>query len=148
MRFTVAVLAFALGAMAHPSPQNFSPPIGNDVTIGQAGDRCGQDLQLSCCNKVKQVEGSQTEASGLLAGLLGGALENADVDIFDGCSKLTVTARKSISNHICQKIWVLRCFPSYWRRRPPQQALRPERCLLPELRHPTGKFSRGTATLT
>ncbi|KAI1736644.1 hypothetical protein F4680DRAFT_468893 [Xylaria scruposa] len=99
MRFSVAaVFTFAIGALAHPSPapQSYGAPYalppGNSVTVGQAGDTCGKDMELSCCNKVRQSGDSKTEASGLLAGLLGSGLENADVGLFDQCSKLTVTA--------------------------------------------------------
>ncbi|KAI0391441.1 hypothetical protein F5Y17DRAFT_408236 [Xylariaceae sp. FL0594] len=98
MQFTT-ILAFALGlgsgVLAHPSPSpqgTLSPPIGNDVTVGQAGDTCGRDLQLSCCNSVKQIDGTSNAASGLLGGLLGGLLQNGEVGLFNGCSKLTVTA--------------------------------------------------------
>ncbi|KAI0005671.1 hypothetical protein F4779DRAFT_597925 [Xylariaceae sp. FL0662B] len=73
------------GAKTIPTP-------GNDVTVGQAGDTCGSNFDLSCCNKVDQSGDSVNEASGLLAGLLSGTLENGDVGLFDGCSKLDVAA--------------------------------------------------------
>ena len=95
MRFSVAAtLILAAGVIARP--QGGTAGVGNDVTIGQAGDTCGQDLELSCCNSVKQSGDSTNVASGILAGLLGGVLQDGDVGLFDGCSKLTVTARKWI----------------------------------------------------
>ncbi|KAF2973202.1 hypothetical protein GGR58DRAFT_404343 [Xylaria digitata] len=91
MRFSVAaVFTFALGALAAPTAQG--PPGGGDVTVGVAGDTCGKDLELSCCNKVTQTGDSINEAQGILAGTLTGLLENGDVGIFDGCSKLSVAA--------------------------------------------------------
>ena len=93
MRFTTtAVLSLVASALAAPQPPMGSPDIGSDVTIGQAGDTCGQDLELSCCNEVDQSGDSTNVASGILAGLMGGALENGDLGLFSGCSKLSVAA--------------------------------------------------------
>ncbi|KAI1255731.1 hypothetical protein MGN70_002471 [Eutypa lata] len=93
MRFTTtAVLSLVASALAAPQPPMGSPDIGSDVTIGQAGDTCGQDLELSCCNDVDQSGDSTNVASGILAGLMGGALENGDLGLFSGCSKLSVAA--------------------------------------------------------
>ena len=95
MHFSIAAtLALATGVFASPYPQGGTAGVGNDVTIGQAGDTCGSDLELSCCNSVKQTGDSTNVASGLLSGLLGGALENGELGLFNGCSKLSVTARK------------------------------------------------------
>ncbi|KAI1814926.1 hypothetical protein GGS20DRAFT_545854 [Poronia punctata] len=92
MRFAVAtVLAFAFGVMAAPSPQGI-PSVPGDVTVGQAGDTCGRDFELSCCNKVKQTGDTNISPSGLLAGLLAGTLADGDLDLFGGCSKLDVAA--------------------------------------------------------
>ncbi|KAI3325117.1 hypothetical protein HD806DRAFT_533714 [Xylariaceae sp. AK1471] len=91
MRFSVAaIFTFALGALAAPSPQ--IPGIPGDVTIGQAGDTCGQDMELSCCNDVDQSGDSVNEASGILGGVLQGALQGGELGLFSGCSKLNVAA--------------------------------------------------------
>ena len=98
MRFSVAtVLTLAVSVLARP--QGGTAGVGNDVTIGQAGDTCGQDLELSCCNDVDQSGDSTNVASGLLAGALGGLLQNGDLGLFSGCSKLSVTARTWISSY-------------------------------------------------
>ncbi|KAI5865322.1 hypothetical protein GGS23DRAFT_558719 [Durotheca rogersii] len=68
------------------------PEAPGDVTVGQAGDTCGSELDLSCCDKVDQSGDAINAASGLLAGLLGGALEGGELGLFDGCSKLNVAA--------------------------------------------------------
>lgn len=95
MRFSIAAtLALATGVFASPYPQGGTAGVGNDVTIGQAGDTCGSDMELSCCNSVDQSGDSVNTASGLLSGVLGGLLQNGDLGLFNGCSKLSVTARK------------------------------------------------------
>ncbi|KAI1647308.1 hypothetical protein F4815DRAFT_435501 [Daldinia loculata] len=97
MQFTiVAALTMALGALGAPQlggpPNTRIPPVPGDVTVGQAGDTCGSDLDLSCCDKVDQSGDAINTAEGLLAGLLEGGLEDATVGLFDGCSKLNVAA--------------------------------------------------------
>ncbi|XDG02598.1 hypothetical protein ABKA04_002213 [Annulohypoxylon sp. FPYF3050] len=105
MQFTiVTALTFALGALAAPQAGGLAParipPVPGDVTVGQAGDTCGSDLDLSCCDKVDQSGDAINEASGLLAGLLEGGLENADVGLFTGCSKLNVAAVIGLSDFL------------------------------------------------
>ncbi|KAI0844802.1 hypothetical protein F5Y00DRAFT_187447 [Daldinia vernicosa] len=100
MQFTiVAALTMALGALGAPQiggggvPGTRIPPPPGDVTVGQAGDTCGSDLDLSCCDKVDQSGDAINTAEGILAGLLeGGLLEGGDLGLFDGCSKLNVAA--------------------------------------------------------
>ncbi|KAI1458963.1 hypothetical protein F4805DRAFT_107884 [Annulohypoxylon moriforme] len=106
MQFTiVTALTFALGALAAPqlgggmAPARI-PPVPGDVTVGQAGDTCGSDLDLSCCDKVDQSGDAINEASGLLAGLLEGGLENGELGLFDGCSKLNVAAVIGLSDFL------------------------------------------------
>ncbi|KAI0157795.1 hypothetical protein GGR57DRAFT_500744 [Xylariaceae sp. FL1272] len=89
MRFSiVATLTFALGAIAAPTTRSST----NGTTVAQANDVCGQDLDLSCCNKASQSGDSTNQSGGLLGGLLSGLLQNGDVALFDGCSKLDVAA--------------------------------------------------------
>ncbi|KAI1411814.1 hypothetical protein F5Y13DRAFT_190816 [Hypoxylon sp. FL1857] len=101
MQFTiVTALTFAIGALAVPQFPGAVPvaapapirQVPGDVTVGQAGDTCGSDLDLSCCDKVDQSGDAVNEASGLLAGLLEGGLEGGELGLFDGCSKLNVAA--------------------------------------------------------
>jgi hypothetical protein len=54
------------------------------VTVIQAENACGNDLELHCCEDEQSFEGL-----GLLSGLLvGGA------GLFNGCSKLSIAGRK------------------------------------------------------
>ncbi|KAI0871005.1 hypothetical protein GGS24DRAFT_83092 [Hypoxylon argillaceum] len=105
MRFSVAALiTLAIGAMAAPQ-QGASPyPMpGNDVTVGVAGDTCGKDMELSCCNHVDQSGDSSMEADGILAGALQGVLADGEVGLFSGCSKLSVTALIGLSDLLNQQ---------------------------------------------
>ncbi|KAI0117860.1 hypothetical protein GGR51DRAFT_500353 [Nemania sp. FL0031] len=103
MRFSVAaIFTFTLGALAAPSPapapSSPYPMPGNDVTVGVAGDTCGSEMELSCCNHVEQKGDTSFEADGILAGALEGVLADGEVDLFSGCSKLSVTALIGVSD--------------------------------------------------
>ncbi|KAI1764656.1 hypothetical protein GGR53DRAFT_466209 [Hypoxylon sp. FL1150] len=106
MQFTIAaVLTMALGALARPQlggppMTNRIPPVPGDVTVGQAGDTCGSDLDLSCCNEVDQSGDAVNYAEGLLAGLLTGGLEEGALGLFDSCSKLNVAAVIGLSDFL------------------------------------------------
>ncbi|KAK6833521.1 hypothetical protein PG987_008215 [Apiospora arundinis] len=99
MQFTtVFTLAFATFTAAAPAPASIGdssttiPAVGNEVTVGQAGDRCGTEFQLSCCNKADYSGDSVNAATGLLTGTLSGAFGKNGLGLFDGCSKLDITA--------------------------------------------------------
>ncbi|KAI1406390.1 hypothetical protein F4819DRAFT_245730 [Hypoxylon fuscum] len=108
MQFTiVAALTFALGVMGAPqlgggapSGAGRIPPVPGDVTVGQAGDTCGSDLDLSCCNEVDQSGDAINTAEGLLSGLLEGGLEEGKLGLFDSCSKLNVAAVIGLSDFL------------------------------------------------
>ena len=67
-------------------------PVPDNMTVKQAQAKCGDQAQLSCCNKATYA-GDTTDVN---SGLLGGALSNligagsgADgLGLFDQCSKL------------------------------------------------------------
>ncbi|KAI0095857.1 hypothetical protein F4814DRAFT_435185 [Daldinia grandis] len=98
MQFTIiAALTMAIGALGAPQLGGFPngnrvPPPNGDLTVGQAGDTCGSDLDLSCCDKVDQSGDAINTAEGILAGLLEGGLADQAVGLFQGCSKLNVAA--------------------------------------------------------
>lgn len=93
MQFKVATL-LSIIALAYAAPQVGTeiPAVPGDITVGQAGDSCGENLSLSCCNKVDQSGDSVNEASGILSGFLGDAFSGEGLGLFDGCSKLDITA--------------------------------------------------------
>ncbi|GAP93287.1 putative rodlet peptide [Rosellinia necatrix] len=105
MRFSVAaVITFAIGAFARPSgPSSPFPRPGGDVTVSQAGDTCGSEMELSCCNHVDQSGDSVMEASGILAGALQGVLADGELGLFSGCSKLNVAALIGLSDFLDQQ---------------------------------------------
>ncbi|KAK6212370.1 hypothetical protein LQW54_005323 [Pestalotiopsis sp. IQ-011] len=86
MQFKLFVVS-ALAAFAVAAPQVGGGNNG-DVTVGSAGDVCGEDLELSCCNKGDTDDHSTDVASGLLSSLdiAGDLLKGAA--FFGGCSKL------------------------------------------------------------
>lgn len=94
MQFTTVVaLVFATFTADAPSTPAV-PAVGPDVTVDQAGDACRTDFQLSCCNKADYSGDSVNEATGIFSGLLGGAVSKNGFGLFDGCSKLDITAGK------------------------------------------------------
>lgn len=97
MQFTTVVaLAFATFATAAPTTDSV-PSVPGDLTIAQAGDTCGKDMQLSCCNKADYSGDSVNAASGILSGVLGGAFSKNGLGLFDGCSKLDIAGGESSS---------------------------------------------------
>ncbi|KAI1365899.1 hypothetical protein F5Y08DRAFT_302923 [Xylaria arbuscula] len=94
MRFTIAttVFALAIGAIAAPNGYPGGGNGGNgDVTVGQNGDSCGRDLEINCCNKVKQTGDTTKAAEGALSGLDLSGLAG-ELGLFDNCSKLGISA--------------------------------------------------------
>ena len=154
---TAAVLAFAATVVAMPggspssSADNNGPgnangagnkgnsdvrfPVPGDMTVKQAEDKCGDQAQLSCCNKATYAGDSTNVDSGLLAGtlsnLIGTGSGSEGLGLFQECSKLplqsksftTITSITKANDHS----------PHHWDRRPGhhQQAVPAEHCLLP-----------------
>ncbi|EAW12669.1 hydrophobin family protein [Aspergillus clavatus NRRL 1] len=107
MKFTVtaAVLAFAVSAAALPQDFNAAGngfgnkgnanvrfPVPEEMTIKQGTEKCGDQAQLSCCNKATYAGDSTDIDSGILAGtlknLIGGGSGHQGLGLFDQCSKL------------------------------------------------------------
>ncbi|GFF26526.1 hydrophobin [Aspergillus udagawae] len=65
------------------------PPIPSDMTIKEATRKCGDQAQLSCCNKAIR-SGDVTDIGGALKNVIGGGSGNSGLEIFDQCSKLDV----------------------------------------------------------
>jgi Fungal hydrophobin. len=116
MKFTLtAVFGLATIVTALPSMDPFAGGVGNangignkgntnvkfpvpdNMTVKQAQAKCGDQAQLSCCNKATYA-GDTTDVN---SGLLGGALSNligagsgADgLGLFDQCSKLDAQSK-------------------------------------------------------
>lgn len=65
------------------------------MTVEEASSSCGDNQQISCCNKTEQGD-DVSKADGVLSGLLNGAL--GDLSLADQCSAISVSARKSFFN--------------------------------------------------
>ncbi|PYH70056.1 hydrophobin family protein [Aspergillus vadensis CBS 113365] len=131
---TAAVLAFAATVVAMPggSPSSVDDngpgnangagnkgnsdvrfPVPGDMTVKQAEDKCGDQAQLSCCNKATYAGDSTNVDSGLLAGtlsnLIGTGSGSEGLGLFQECSKLPLQipiigiAVQDIINKQCQQ---------------------------------------------
>jgi hypothetical protein len=101
MKFTTSIAALLLAVSA--AAMEVSPvssrgltnwggdyptlPVG--MTVSEAAAKCGDQAQLSCCNKAKRT-GDVTDMGGLVKNALGGGSGNSIAEIFDQCSKLDV----------------------------------------------------------
>ncbi|CRL25546.1 Hydrophobin, fungi [Penicillium camemberti] len=107
MQFTLStvVLAFAGLAAAMPAEnvanglqhQNGGAPrfpVPDSLTVEQAQAKCGDQAQLSCCNKATYAGDTTDINSGILAGtlsnLIGSGSGASGLGVFDQCSKLGV----------------------------------------------------------
>ncbi|KAF7123001.1 hypothetical protein CNMCM5793_001177 [Aspergillus hiratsukae] len=108
MKFTLsaAVLAFAVSVAALPQRDanaagngvgnkgnaNVRFPVPDDMTIKQATEKCGDQAQLSCCNKATWAGDVTDIDQGILAGtlknLIGGGSGTEGLGLFNQCSKL------------------------------------------------------------
>jgi hypothetical protein len=68
------------------------PPIPSDMTIKEAAKKCGDQAQLSCCNKAIR-SGDVTDIGGALKNVIGGGSGTSGLEIFDQCSKLDVQSK-------------------------------------------------------
>ncbi|CAI7591357.1 unnamed protein product [Penicillium discolor] len=107
MQFTLStvVLAFAGLAAAMPAENvanglqhqdGGAPrfPVPDSLTVEQAQAKCGDQAQLSCCNKATYAGDTTDINSGILAGtlsnLVGSGSGASGLGVFDQCSKLGV----------------------------------------------------------
>ncbi|KAJ5602762.1 hypothetical protein N7537_005718 [Penicillium hordei] len=105
MQFTLSavVLAFAGLAAAMPAENvgnglqhknGDAPrfPVPDSLTVKQAQAKCGDQAQLSCCNKATYAGDTTDINSGMLGGtlsnLIGAGSGASGLGIFDQCSKL------------------------------------------------------------
>ncbi|KAL2866254.1 hydrophobin family protein [Aspergillus lucknowensis] len=124
MKFSIAaaVVAFAASVAALPPAtggqyagngvgnkgnSNVRFPVPDDVTVKQASDKCGDQAQLSCCNKAVYAGDSTAVDEGILAGtlsnLLGAGSGAEGLGLFEQCSKLNVAAIIGITDLINQQ---------------------------------------------
>ncbi|KAA8645756.1 hypothetical protein EYZ11_012523 [Aspergillus tanneri] len=67
-------------------------PVPDDMTVKEGSDKCGDQAQLSCCNKATYAGDTVDSDNGILAGLLSNLLGSGSgsegAGIFEQCSKL------------------------------------------------------------
>ncbi|KAJ6110718.1 hypothetical protein N7486_002953 [Penicillium sp. IBT 16267x] len=67
-------------------------PVPDNMTVKQAQAKCGDQAQLSCCNKATYAGDTTDINSGILGGtlgnLIGGGSGSDGLGLFDQCSKL------------------------------------------------------------
>ncbi|KAL4948155.1 rodlet protein [Aspergillus filifer] len=124
MKFSIAaaVVAFTASVAAlPPAPEtqvagngignkgnsNVRFPVPDDITVKQASDKCGDQAQLSCCNKAKYAGDTTEVEDGILAGALSnliGAGSGADgLGLFDQCSKLDISVLIGVQDLLNQQ---------------------------------------------
>jgi hypothetical protein len=101
MKFTTAITALTLFAAASAFPnrgdaqKDIKFPVPDGMTVKEGSSKCGDQAQLSCCNKAKYGADTTVVADGLAAGLLsnllgaGSAAEG--LGAFTECSKLDLS---------------------------------------------------------
>ncbi|KAL4860805.1 hypothetical protein BDV12DRAFT_204673 [Aspergillus spectabilis] len=95
--------------IANKGNSNVRFPVPDDVTVKQASDKCGDQAQLSCCNKAIYAGDTTDVDEGMLAGalsnLLGAGSAAEGLGLFDQCSKLDIPiiAVNDILNKKCQQ---------------------------------------------
>ncbi|KAL4899292.1 hypothetical protein BDW74DRAFT_183825 [Aspergillus multicolor] len=103
MKFTIAtpLIAAATAVGAMPSGQTaamseaVSYPAPESLTVAQASDKCGSNLELKCCNKHIKAGDTSTINKGILAGVLqslaGSGSSAEGIQLFGECSKLPLS---------------------------------------------------------
>lgn len=120
MKFSAVVLALATSVVALPNlgPRGEGPeagkedgkpdvkfPVPDDMTVKQAQTKCGDQAQLSCCNKATYAGDSNIISSGLLSGalsnLIGSGTGAEGLGLFDDCSNLPIIG--DVVNQQCKQ---------------------------------------------
>ncbi|KAI9374475.1 fungal hydrophobin [Aspergillus egyptiacus] len=118
MKFSVAAAVVALATSVVALPQgpdghhdkgssHVKFPVRDEVTLKQASDKCGDQAQLSCCNKATYAGDSTEIDKGILAGalsnLIGSGSGSEGLGLFNECSKLNVAAVIGVQDLINQQ---------------------------------------------
>lgn len=107
MRFTFTSLVLAISTLAAAAPhentlarssnglrgQDSDPVrwhVPHDMTVQEAQAKCGDQAQLSCCNKAIYAGDTTDVNAGILSNLLGSGSGAQGLGLFDQCSKLDV----------------------------------------------------------
>ncbi|RHZ54424.1 hypothetical protein CDV55_101544 [Aspergillus turcosus] len=93
MKFFAVVSLLAATALALPGGAPNPWASGNEYTLEQAQNKCGENNVVSCCNKVVKQGDTTTINSGFLDGVAGNVLGGAGaIGLLEGCSKIDLLA--------------------------------------------------------
>jgi hypothetical protein len=119
-------------------------PVPDDMTVHQAQAKCGDQAQLSCCNKATYAGDTTDAEDGILAGalsnLVAGGSGSDGLGLFDQCSQLDL---QSMSLNFQQKyIKLISVSSDHWYSASGlgQEEVPAEHCLLPELSFQCGRY--------
>ncbi|KAJ5805874.1 uncharacterized protein N7503_003476 [Penicillium pulvis] len=103
MQFSISAIALAFATMAAAMPTESLQaqehggvrfPVPKGMTVKEAQAKCGDQAQLSCCNKATYAGDTTDINSGIGGGLLGNLIAGGSgsdgLGVFDQCSKLDV----------------------------------------------------------
>lgn len=110
MRFTLAPLVLALSTLATAAPHENAvarSPNGlrgqdheairwhvpHSMTVQEAQSKCGNQAQLSCCNKATYAGDTKDVNAGALSNLIGAGSGADGLGVFDQCSELHVQSK-------------------------------------------------------
>ncbi|KAL2862605.1 hydrophobin family protein [Aspergillus lucknowensis] len=81
-----------------------APPIPNGLTVKEGSSKCGDQAQLSCCNKAL-YGGDSTAVNGLLSNILGAGSAAEGAGLFSECAKLNldILGLSDILNQQCKQ---------------------------------------------
>ncbi|KAJ6110011.1 Hydrophobin [Penicillium sp. IBT 16267x] len=103
MQFSLSAIALAFATMAAAMPTeplqgqehgDIRYPVPKGMTVMQAQAKCGDQAQLSCCNKAKYAADStdinSSFGAGLLENLIAGGSGSDGLGLFSQCAKVDV----------------------------------------------------------
>jgi hypothetical protein len=115
MQFSISAIALAFASLTAAMPtehsnnalesQHQAPrfKVPDSMTVEQAQAKCGDQAQLSCCNKAVYA-GDTTDVNsgalgGVLSNLIGSGSGASGLGVFDQCSKLDAQSKSLCSIH-------------------------------------------------
>jgi len=89
MKFFIPAVLFAATAMALPGHGGSAAGQASDNKVEDAVAKCGNDAQMSCCNKINKNQGVSQNNIGVLSNVLG-AIGSEGLGLGQGCTQLDI----------------------------------------------------------